>query len=506
MGQRVHIKKERATNVAYRHDYIHSTADLFCPVTHLPLMVVAVSDESYCNMNHTRRLTWYNRKRTLKEFTGAGKRWNIIGMATYSTDWDNIKTVSNGKYFPDGKCMQTRRVVHGGSSIDEENTFMINWDVARGHATKQNASEFLRMEWVRLPEEGDNTGPRMWETKKDAKRAPLLEDYHLNVDQEYYETWFAACLRAVEQRWRAYLVGLDQAYPLSPKWAPADFDDIPSKARGEQAAALIAEHRAPPGACAAQRAVARAEIARQLRGIGFALKRPLHRAAHLIDGASSHVRCADRAPTSGSWRVMHAYLASQDVDPAVYTHLKPLSKPKGWVGDWVGGGDPATPGKKPAGMRRWVYADALMALVNASKPAELVREVRKMAQAVGQRVHYTPPYHPELQPIEKFWLHAKDPVSRDPQMRKNMTILNGHLRAGFDSLPAARKTWCSAWRKTGEAYRQYIAQMPEESESLILLSLAKGASGDDEELSLEDIAALQQEEDDLQLVLEDDEM
>jgi hypothetical protein len=260
-------------------------------------------------------------------------------------------------------------------------------------------------------------------------------------------------------------------------------------ARGNRAALLQARWRAADLGD-------RGEIAEQLHAAGYCLAHPVHRAAHLIDGASSHVRVADRAPTSGGWPIYHKYLADQDVDPAKYLHLKPLTKPKNWKGDgpWVGGGDPNNPGKKPRGCSRWKYAEDLEKLVQQAKPAQYVREVRKMAHRAGQRLHFTPPYYPELQPIEKFWLHAKDPVSRDPAMRQNMTILNAHMRAGFDSLPAARTTWCSAWRKTGEAYHQYLAQQAAEEESLLLLGLQTATVAADAEAEEEAAAAEEAEE------------
>lgn len=75
----------------------------------------------------------------------------------------------------------------------------------------------------------------------------------------------------------------------------------------------------------------------------------------------------------------------------------------------------------------------------------------------------------QLQPVEKCWLDAKDPISYDPELRRNMTILRENLRARFNSLPSRGKVWRSAWRKMGEHLRSYEAQATTNLGELVLL-------------------------------------
>ena len=64
-----------------------------------------------------------------------------------------------------------------------------------------------------------------------------------------------------------------------------------------------------------------------------------------------------------------------------------------------------------------------------------------------------------------------------------MTNMLRNLRTGFDSLPAARNVWGSAWRKAGEAYREYARRMPEEADALAVLdAMATAQALTDEEL------------------------
>jgi len=223
---------------------------------------------------------------------------------------------------------------------------------------------------------------------------------------------------------------------------------------------------------------------------------PTLRIAHLIDGAASHVRCADRAPPkTAPWNLKHAWLKRKNVPLEKYAYLKPLHKPKKWEGEWLhDGGDVENPGTKPTHMKRWKYAETLAGIVRdvASGEGKCVREPVKIGLKHDQDVFYTPPYHCELQPIEKFWLHSKDPISRDPDMRANMTILKQHLRNGFDSLSTAenKKTWCSAWRHTRDAYRKYWANMPREQDALLCIGYGGPDLGEDEEDVVEEECVL----------------
>lgn len=105
-----------------------------------PRVPVVVLDESYCNLHHTRRETWYHPNEDHLDRSGVGKRFNIIGAVVY---WTELQP----------------------SPIDGAPVIKL-----------------LKSTWVKLPEEGENSGPRLWETNVGKKAGKELADYHLNVN------------------------------------------------------------------------------------------------------------------------------------------------------------------------------------------------------------------------------------------------------------------------------------------------------------------------------------
>ena len=182
----------------------------------------------------------------------------------------------------------------------------------------------------------------------------------------------------------------------------------------------------------------------------------------MIDGASSHTKCDDKAPTAGGWQASHAHLKKMQVEEREYAHLKPLKAGGGYLNETTGKYE------RKAGTTRHVYGTELAELVKKHTPKP-VRNIIKLSKEVGQQVIYLPPYSPELAPIEKMWLHGKDPISRDPEKRDTMTIMKHNLRTAFDETPP--KVWRSAYRKAWEWLQLYMQQQEEELIALELVDL-----------------------------------
>ncbi|OQR80747.1 hypothetical protein ACHHYP_17246 [Achlya hypogyna] len=70
----------------------------------------------------------------------------------------------------------------------------------------------------------------------------------------------------------------------------------------------------------------------------------------------------------------------------------------------------------------------------------------------GHEVLYTPPYHPELQPIEVVWACVKNRIGRDPA--RNMDELGSKLVASLDLVDNA--TWLGALDKVKRFEDQYL--------------------------------------------------
>ena len=451
-GRRVHINKERKENVAYRHKFLKNTSDLFDPQTHLPLSVICVSDESYCNLNHSRRQTWSPKKGLIAERTGAGARWNIIGMAAYYVEWGKVqKCCSQGVACPKGSSRHsivngqmwaksdfegaehwsvvetspttksaTRKVRHATvlksakRNTDDIKESMAKWTAAwaeiqydRGYTCPESHNTWLQMQWVKPPEEGENSGPRMWQTEKNKEgKRMMLADYHLNVDCAYYERWLVACMKKAggqfahllqhgvmpSSEYHPPLVGMPHAFQYARRETDGNLVDGHAPTDDEPGESpTVSLHTRP--------------------------------ITHLIDNAASHVRVAERMPTKGGWCAKHDYLRKLGVDPDLYAHLKPKSQPNGtknsgkwgtgtdywgdkcgkeswntvrqeWVPGWIKGGDRTNPGKNPPGWTgAWAYGPDLDRVMRENKP-EYVREVVKLARELGQRIEFTPAYHP----------------------------------------------------------------------------------------------------------------
>ncbi|GMF14055.1 unnamed protein product [Phytophthora lilii] len=74
------------------------------------------------------------------------------------------------------------------------------------------------------------------------------------------------------------------------------------------------------------------------------------------------------------------------------------------------------------------FIPQLLAAVKAHK-AKPTYAVHRIANENGHTLLYTPPYHPELQPIELVWGRVKTRIARNPA--DNLADLSAKLDAEF---------------------------------------------------------------------------
>lgn len=80
----------------------------------------------------------------------------------------------------------------------------------------------------------------------------------------------------------------------------------------------------------------------------------------------------------------------------------------------------------------------------------------EIAVRYGHRILYTPPYHPELQPIEKIWGVVKNRRAQDPC--DNVHELMRALKEDFEALSS--NTWIGSYRRVQQQEREYLANAP----------------------------------------------
>jgi hypothetical protein len=83
-----HVNKESDANMLYRARYLRRKRDsrkarMHADGYYVPELTEIYLDESYCNLHHTRRQTWYMRGTSVPRRSGVGKRVNILGAIAY---------------------------------------------------------------------------------------------------------------------------------------------------------------------------------------------------------------------------------------------------------------------------------------------------------------------------------------------------------------------------------------------------------------------------------------
>ncbi|GMF51681.1 unnamed protein product [Phytophthora fragariaefolia] len=83
-----------------------------------------------------------------------------------------------------------------------------------------------------------------------------------------------------------------------------------------------------------------------------------------------------------------------------------------------------------------------------------------IAREYGHRLFYTPPYNPELQPIEMVWGAVKNRIAVAPA--KSMADLGVKLGASLNKVTSHR--WRGAYRKVQKKENEYIVKVREDQE------------------------------------------
>ncbi|KAG3172781.1 hypothetical protein PC128_g18448 [Phytophthora cactorum] len=96
--------------------------------------------------------------------------------------------------------------------------------------------------------------------------------------------------------------------------------------------------------------------------------------------------------------------------------------------------------------------------------------VQTIASKYNNRVLYTPPYHPELQPIELIWAKVKGRITRAPPKNANDAVAK--VIAGPNAIKP--KEWVSVYRHAQGFENMYDERARELVESQLMTAEDKG--------------------------------
>jgi len=128
-------------------------------------------------------------------------------------------------------------------------------------------------------------------------------------------------------------------------------------------------------------------------------------------------------------------------------------------------------GWKKAHILRWLVENGipwgsdtrnatLLKLASAAKP-KTNYAANIIAQKYGHLLFYTPPYHPELQPIEVIWGVVKNRIAMEPA--KSMSDLKKKLGASLRQVSS--HTWVGAYRKVQRMEDEYMVKVRHSQEN-----------------------------------------
>jgi hypothetical protein len=140
----------------------------------------------------------------------------------------------------------------------------------------------------------------------------------------------------------------------------------------------------------------------------------------ILDGAKYHKRVEDPAPCQSKSKSEHfGWLVRQGVPAAMQMKKKELIE-----------------------------------LVSAHRP-ETKHVICEIAKEFGHEILFTPPYHPELQPIELIWAAIKNPIAMDPA--SSMAELEVNVRRGVEAINSDQ--WVAAYRHVQSVEEEYLDKM-----------------------------------------------
>ncbi|GMF41086.1 unnamed protein product [Phytophthora fragariaefolia] len=105
-----------------------------------------------------------------------------------------------------------------------------------------------------------------------------------------------------------------------------------------------------------------------------------------------------------------------------------------------------------------LYKAQLLELVRTHKPAPFYMAVA-IATMYGHHVSYTPPYHPELQPIELIWGNMKGWIGRNPA--KTIGDLEEMVATSQERIMS--KEWKDAYKEVQKEEDKYLCVLEEEN-------------------------------------------
>jgi len=138
-----------------------------------------------------------------------------------------------------------------------------------------------------------------------------------------------------------------------------------------------------------------------------------------------------------------------------------------------------TPADKKDVIKKWLteqniaFDDAstkkrLLDIVHGVKDDKKVFAVVEIAKKHGHDIQYTPPYHPELQPIEEIWAHAKNKLALiiTPTAKDVITALRRIFAEDI-----LEEHWVAAYRHCVARERAYLAAEDQEVEGELVRSV-----------------------------------
>ncbi|OQR89224.1 hypothetical protein ACHHYP_20269 [Achlya hypogyna] len=100
----------------------------------------------------------------------------------------------------------------------------------------------------------------------------------------------------------------------------------------------------------------------------------------------------------------------------------------------------------------WSIGELLLLAKRHRQPSDYV--CVELAAHSGHKLLYTPPYHPELQPIEVVWAVAKNRIAANPAT--TLQELDAKLKALFDLISTS--TWVGAFKNVRHFEDKYLVK------------------------------------------------
>jgi transposase len=90
--------------------------------------------------------------------------------------------------------------------------------------------------------------------------------------------------------------------------------------------------------------------------------------------------------------------------------------------------------------------------------------IYEIAKKYGHKVSFTPPYHSEVQPIEKVWAMVKNPIAFDPDLEEASHTLETKIKKKLRNIK--EKALISVWKKSVKQCKTYYNEIPDNKENI----------------------------------------